>query len=215
MPTTAILAAAAAAIASLALAAPLTAQDGKLDLGLRTDLGVGNGEPTNDIIGYGLFGHYRLTERWTLGFAVDHSPEFDFERTPAALGLTTSEVFDAKGTSTTVAAWAERVHRFGQGRAEGFWNAGLGVNSVSMDDLTRPLANGGTFDIKTDAGTELLAIVGVGDRRWLGRSWGLEAGGTYDRHFADWTLTDRVSGATDKVADYSVSTLNVGLSRRF
>lgn len=202
-------------IAFLALAPPAPAGDGPFDLGLRADIGTGDGEPTNDVIGYSLFGHYRLNERWSVGFAVDHSPEFDFERTPDLLGIATPEVFDAKGTSTTLSAWIERVYRRPGGRLEWFWNVGAGVNSVDIDRLSGPRVGGGSFDIETDAGSELQAMFGGGVRRWFGASRGLEAGVHLDRHFADWQLTDRVSGATATIDDYSITTLNLGLLKRF
>ena len=80
--------------------------------------------------------HYKLNERWNLGFAVDHSPEFDFERTPDLPRFATPEVVDAKGTSTTPSGWVERVYRRPEGRYEWFWSAGLAFNSVHMKDIS-------------------------------------------------------------------------------
>jgi len=215
MTKTTLLWISALALAVLALAAPSAAEESKLDIGLRFDIGLGNGEPTNDIIGYSLFGHYRVNERWNLGFAADYSPEFDFERTPDLLRLTTPEVIDAKGTSITISGWIERVYRRPGGRYEWFWSAGLGFNSVDVEDISGPLEDGGTFDIRTDAGSEFQAMLGVGARRWFGESWGLEAAVHIDQHFADWKVTDRVSGATGTISDYTVNTINLGFLKKF
>jgi hypothetical protein len=67
--------------------APALTQDGKFDLGLRANILAGDGEPTNDVLGYGLFGHVPLNDRWSIGFAIDHSPEFDVERTAKIVGF--------------------------------------------------------------------------------------------------------------------------------
>lgn len=201
--------------AALAVPMPSTAADGKFDFGFRTDLGLGSGVPTNDIVGYSLYGHYKLNDRWNVGFGFDHSPEFDFEGTPAILELTTPEVSDAKGTSITVSGWIERVYQRPEGHFEWFWNAGLGLNSVDMKDVAGPLAGGGTYDIKTDTGSEFQAMVGVGARRWFGDSWGLELAIHRDQHFADWKLTDRVSAATGTINDYSINTINFGFLKKF
>ena len=196
-------------------AAPGLAEDGRFDLGFRTDIGLGTGHPSNDIPGYSLFGHYGLNERWNIGFGLDHSPAFDFERTPGVLGLETPEVIDAKGASTTFSGWLERVYARPEGRIEWFWNVGLGFSSVDMKDVAGPVVGGGAFDTATDAGSEFLAMVGVGVRFWFGDSWGFEFAIHHDRHFADWKLTDRVSGRTGTVSDYEVNTINVGFLKRF
>lgn len=202
------------ALALLIFSTPSLAAEGKFDLGVRFDLGLGSGKPSNDIIGYSLFGHYRLNDHWNIGFAIDHSPEFDFERTPDVLGLATPEVVDAKGTSTTLSGWIERVYRR-TGRFEWFWNAGLGFNSVDMKDISGTLVGGDPFSITTDAGSEFQAMFGVGARRWFGDNWGIEFALHRDQHFADWRLTDRASGTTGTISDYSVNTINLGFLKKF
>lgn len=201
--------------AALAVPMPSMAEESNFALGFRTDLGLGSGTPTNDIIGYSLYGLYELNDRWNLGFGIDHSPEFDFEGTPALLGLATPQVDDAKGTSTTLSGWIERVYRKPQGRYEWFWSAGLGFNTVDMKDLSGGLVGGGNYDIATDAGSEIQAMLGVGARRWFSDSWGLELAVHRDQHFADWKLTDRVSGATGAIGDYTVNTINLGFLKKF
>ena len=200
---------------SLALAAPGAAEEGKFALGLRTDLGLGSGKPSNDIPGYGLYGLYELNDRWNIGFAVDSSPKFDFERTPDVLGLVTPEVVDAIGDSTTLSGCVEGVLRKHGGRLEWFWKAGVGLNMVNMKDVAGALVDGGTYDIRTDTGSEFQIIIGGGVRRWIGSNWGVEFALQRDQHLADWKLADRVSGRTGMIGDYEVNSINIGFLRRF
>src|SRR5688572_12008708 len=92
-------------------AALAAAEEDRCELGLRLGAVAADGEPTNDIMGGGVYGRYRLNDRWRLGVAVDHSPDFDVERPYEFLGLVgdpaAGEV-DAAGTSTNVLAWIER-----------------------------------------------------------------------------------------------------------
>lgn len=203
-------------LGALGLAAT-TAQARDFDLGVRFNAVAGSGKPTNDILGYGLFGHYRFGDRWSLGFALDYSPEFDVERAAELVGVPqdpTAEVIDALGTSTTLSGWAERTYGQG-GRWEWFWLVGAGVNDVDIDPASGPRAGGGSFEITTDAGTEFLALFGGGVRRSLGERFALEVALAGQQHFGTWDLVDRVSGATGTIDDYFVSGIRFGLLRRF
>jgi len=201
------------------IAGGVRAQDGEgpFDLGVGLDVVGANGEPANDILAFGVLGHWRWTERWRVGFAIDHSPEFDVERPYELLGLVGDPLvgeIDASATHTTASGWLERVYPRG-GRIEWFWNVGAGVASVDVDDVEGPLIGFGAYDIATDAGTEILAGVGGGLRVALGTSWRLEAALRLDEHFADWELRDRISGRTASVDDYTVRGVTLGLLRRF
>jgi hypothetical protein len=202
----------------LALAPALArAQEGRFDLGVRGNLLAADGEPANDIPGFGLFGHYRLSDRWQLGFAVD-TAEYDFEQPARILGLRQSEnvdPIDVKAESTTVSAWVERTFGRPQGRTEWFLGAGLGFASIDVPDASGPLQGGGRFDIETEADTEIVAQLLAGVRRRLGQRWALEFALRADQHFADWTLTDRVSGRTATIDDYLALGGHLGVSFRF
>ncbi len=202
----------------LALAPALArAQEGRYDLGVRGNLLAADGEPANDIPGFGLFGHYRLNERWQLGFAVD-TAEYDFEQPARILGLRQSESIepvDVKAESTTVSAWVERTFGRPQGRTEWFLGAGLGFASIDVPDASGPLQGGGRFDIETEADTEIVAQLLAGVRRRLGQRWALEFALRADQHFADWAVTDRVSGRTATIDDYLALGGHLGFSFRF
>jgi hypothetical protein len=205
-------------LATLVFSSPSLAGDGNFDLGLRANIVGGSGEPTNDVLGFGLFGHYRFNDRWRIGFALDHSPEFDVERTGTLVGLVQdpaeSEI-DSIGTSTEIKGWIERVYTRPGSRWEWFWLAGLGLNDVDVDPLQGSLEGGGQFDIATDASTEAILTLGVGGRRWFRGDWGLEAVLSGDQHFADWKYLDRVSGATGTTDDYFLRGVRIGILKRF
>ncbi|HEX7183850.1 MAG TPA: hypothetical protein VF756_18620, partial [Thermoanaerobaculia bacterium] len=128
------------------------AQEERFDLGVRAVLMAADGEPANDIPGYGLFGHYRLSDRWKLGFAVD-TAEYDFEEPARIVGLQqrqSLEPIDVLAESTTFSAWIERTFSRPQGRTEWFLGAGLGFASIDVPDASGPLENGGQFFITTE-----------------------------------------------------------------
>lgn len=203
--------------AFLCLPPAAEAQDG-FDLGVRFNVLTGDGEPTNDILSQGVFGRFRLNDRWRVGVAIDYSPELDVERVADLVGQSQDpavEVIDAKGTATYLSGWLERVYPSAGGRREWFWSLGAGVGEVDVDDVSGPRAGGGTFSVTTDAGTELIAAASGGLRWLFARSWALEAALRAQQHFADWKLEERVSGATTTVDDYLLTGVHFGVSYRF
>ncbi len=197
-------------------ASPSFAQE-RFDAGVRIGLGLAAGVPANDMPGQGVFGHYRLTDHWALGLALD-TTEFDFEEPAKRLRLPVGpddEVVDTKAKATIVSAWLER--RFPRDRSRGEWfvGSGLGVSSLDVPDARGSLPGGGSFDIVTDGGTEYL-VTALGGRRYrLGNRWSIELGLRAEQHFADWKLEDRVSGATRTIDDYFAYGAHLGFSIRF
>jgi hypothetical protein len=203
----------------LGVIAPVLAEDDpRWDAGLRLNIIGGTGKPTNDVLGYGLFGRHRLDDRWTVGLGVDISDEFDIERTPELVGLVQdpdAPVVDSKGSSEGLSAWIERRYGDDDRRLQWFWTAGVGVNSVDVEDQAGPLAGGGTFDIAIDAGTELVASASLGLRVRLAERFLFEPALRLDQHFADWDVTDRVSGATASIDDYLLKGVHLAFAYRF
>jgi hypothetical protein len=198
--------------------APAAAADGAFDLGARANVLVGNGEPTNDMLGYGIFARFRVSEGWRVGVGVDHAPEFDVEGVAALVGQAqdpAAEVIDAKASSTVVRAWLERSYPGASRRFEWFWTVGAGVGNVEVDDVSGPRAGGGTFSVDTDAGTEFIAAGSLGLRWFFAHRVALEVAGRLDYHFADWTLQELGTGATATVDDYLVTGGHVGMTFRF
>ena len=193
------------------------AQEGEFDLGLRADVMAGDGEPTNDVLGFGLFGHFPLNERWSIGVALDHSPEFDVERTAQILGFEQSgdeeDEIDSKGTSTTLSAWIERVYG---DRFQWLWGAGGGISDVEVDPLEGMRPDGTPFRVETDAGTEFLLVANGGFRYWFGgEKWALSTEIRLEQRFGGWELREVNRGDTAEVDDYLLTGIHFGLSRRF
>src|SRR5688572_30816487 len=147
------------------------------DFGVRGIITGADGEPANDIPGYGAFGHWRMSDRWSIGFAVDRT-DYDFERPAGIVGLRQDpnvEDIDAIAEATILSAWIERTYPR-PGRLEWFWGAGLGFASVDVPDATGPLKGGGTFDVTTEADTEVIASLLGGLHLRLGERWIIELG---------------------------------------
>jgi hypothetical protein len=196
--------------------APALTQDGKLDLGLRANIMAGGGEPTNDVPGFGLFGHFPLNDRWSIGFALDHSPEFDVERTAKIVGFEQQgeeDEIDSKGTSTTLSAWIERF--YGE-RFQWLWGVGGGISDVEVDPLEGVRPDGTPFRVETDAGTELLLIGNGGFRYWFGaRKWLVSTEIRLEQRFGSWELREVNRGDSAEIDDYLLTGVHFGLSRRF
>ncbi len=202
----------------MAVAPPVMAGEQPFDLGLRFNILVGNGNPTNDVVGYGMHGHYSFNDSWRLGYSLDYVEEFDIERSPGFLGLVTAEsigVIDSKGTSTGVRIWGERMLGDPSRRGRFFVGAGLGYDSIDIDPVSGPLEDGGTFDVVIDAGGQLLVTSSFGWRFDVGRRNALEVALRAERHFADWQVLDRVSGARTTVDDYTLTGIHFGWLFRF
>lgn len=208
---------AAAVLLLVVSQSPALAQDGRFDLGARLILTAADGEPANDIPGYGVFGHWQMSDRWSLGFAVDRT-EYDFETPAKLLGLSQNpslEPIDVVAEATILSGWIERTYPRPGGRMDWFWGAGLGFASVDVPDATGPLAGGGTFDITTEADTEIIVSLLAGLHRRLGERWTIEFALRADQHLADWQLTDRVSGNRGAVDDYLALGGHLGIGFRF
>lgn len=198
-------------VLALVLQSPALAHD----LGVRGIITAGDGEPANDIPGYGVFGHWRLGERWSIGFAVDRT-EYDFEEPAKLVGLRQDqsiEPFDVIAEATVLSAWIERTYP--RPSLDWFWGAGVGFASIDVPDAIGPLEGGGTFDIRTEADSEVIVSLLAGLHRRLGERWMLEFAVRADQHFADWQLTDRVSGNRGAVDDYRALGGHLGFAFRF
>jgi hypothetical protein len=186
------------------IAWPAYSQELRVDLGVSLAIDAADGTPANDIPGAGILGRYALNDQWAVGVAVNRT-EYDYEEPAAVLGIVqdpTMEVIDALAEATTVRAWIERSLT-GEGRPMRFFlGAGVGAAFTDVPDVNGPRADGGTFDIRTQVDTEVIATVMGGARRIVGERWICEVAVRAEQHFADWRSTDRVSGAQGGVDDY-------------
>lgn len=205
------------ALAVLSFERTAAAQDRRFDLGVRGIITASNGEPANDIPGFGVFGHYHFKDRWSLGLAVDQT-EYDFEQPARILGLQQDqdlEPIDVLAEATVLSAWLQRSFNRPGGRTTWFLGAGLGFATIDVPDAAGPLEGGGTFDIQTDAGSEIIVSLLAGFQSRLGNRFFLEFALRADQHFADWQLTDRASGRTGSIDDYLAYGGYLGIGIRF
>jgi hypothetical protein len=200
---------------AVAAASPAVGQ--RFDLGARGVITLADGTPANDIPGYGVFGHYRLSDRWALGAAVDLA-EYDFEQPARILGLEQDpalEPIDVLAESTALSLWIERTFRRHGAPSAWYLGGGLGYATVDVPEATGPLRGGGAFHIRTAADDEGIVFAVGGFRRNLGSRLLLDLGLRAEQHLADWQLKDTVSGRRSVIDDYFAYGGSVGLAVRF
>jgi hypothetical protein len=191
-------------MASAGFAMSTHAQERQWDVGIRAGVSAADGEPANDIPSVGLIAHFALDERWRIGAALDRS-EYDVEEPAKLAGVVQSPTvgpIDALAEATALSVWAERTLTNPTRATTLFAGMGLGAAFIDVPDAAGPRADGGRFDIHTDASTELLVSLLGGVRHRFGERWYGAAALRTEQHFADWTFTDRVSGARGSVDDY-------------
>jgi hypothetical protein len=199
----------------LLLAVPVDAQG--WEVGLRLNVVTAGGEPANDIMSTGVFVRRELSDRWAVLVSVDQA-EYDFERPAATLDLEQDpdvEVIDTTTESMIAAVSLERAFGMGGGPSTWFLGGGVGFASPDVDDVQGPLAAGGTFNIETDAGTEIIASLYAGVRRSLLTHLTVEFALRADHHFAEWDVHDLVSGREATLNDYTGLGAHLGLGLRF
>ena len=186
----------------------------KLQIGARTGIFLASGEPANDMIFYGVYGRYLLKPNWFLGVGADFL-DFDFETPNKILKIKSTVVNDASASNTIISAWIER--RYGQESDawKPFVLAGLGLGLTDVDDVKGNVVGGGTYDIVTDGGTEIIPFVGVGYRYAFSKRFEADFAARAQYHIGGWDIKDRTSGLKGSVDDYFAYGGYVGLLFRF
>lgn len=194
--------------AVLALVWPvLAAYPDELDVevGLRANVLLGDGVPANDILGIGVVSSFDLRDGWFAATALD-AYAYDFERPSSIVGIPQDpsiKDIDASATSVVLSAHLGRRSGVGGRGFRWFWMAGLGVGFPHVGDVAGPTADGGTFDMTFDAGTELHVMGTFGTSYYFTPTWSATAAARVEHHFMDIRLTDRVSGATASIDSQS------------
>ena len=199
-----------------AISATLGAQESQREIGLRPLVLASQGEPSNDMLGGGIVGTWHWRDNWFFGAALD-SMSFDYERPQNILGIQQDPdlaTIDGSNSFTRLSGWVER--RYDRGSAwNWFWNAGLGFASVNADMVSGPTASGGTFNIVTDASSEVHFMGSVGVRRPLGERWSFTATFHLEHHLTDYKIRETVSGATGKIGSHTPVGASATFSYRF
>jgi hypothetical protein len=218
MPTRASLCKAALGCAPLLAPIPAEADESRrIEIGAQLGTTLAAGVPANDIPGYGIFGLYRLNDRWAIGVGLDRT-EFDYEEPARLIGIPLDpdlEPIDAVAEGTTLSVWLERSFSAPESRTEWFVGGGLGASSADVPTVTGPTLAGGVFEVHTQADTEIIVSLLGGVRRRLGERWFVQFALRGDQHFADWTSVDEVSGGTRKIDEYFAYGGHLGFGYRF
>jgi hypothetical protein len=165
--------------------------------GAEIQIMLGDGEPSNDMPGYGLVGHYRVSDRWAFGVAL-HTSDWDFERPAALLGIVQSTAVqdvDAKVSEESFSAWLESQFD-GPFGLDAFWQLGGGAANSDASNAAGPTATGGTFNIVSDFGTTTFAFAAIGVRGGFAERWYWEAALRLEQRFSDIQFVDTVSGSS-------------------
>jgi hypothetical protein len=191
-------------------------ENGKFELGVHLGTMLGDGVPANDMPGFGIYGLYRLNERWSVGLGVDRT-EFDYEEPARLLGLPLDPddpPVDPKAEMTIFSALVERSFESSRAGREWFLGAAVGVADTDVPDVTGPTATG-TFEIDSEVDREVIVSLRGGVRQQFGERWFATFTLRAEEHFAAWELEDRVSGATARHDDYFTYGGYIGIGYRF
>lgn len=198
------------------LSTKAVAQENGREVGFRPVLLLSQGEPSNDMLGGGIVGTWRWKYEWFFGIGLDRV-SFDYERPQNILGIRQDpdvKTIDGSNSFTRLSGWIER--RYDRGETWGwFWNAGLGFASVDEDIVSGTTALGGTFNIITDASSEVHLMGSAGLRRSLGKNWTSAVSFHVEHHQTDYKLRDTVSGATGKIGSHTPVGVSATFSYRF
>lgn len=198
---------------------PMTdyADTSDFSMGAHANIVGGRGEPSNDVPGIGIIANHPINDQWFMDIELIHS-EADFERPWKPLGLLQDpavKTIDAVYTSNALLFHLGQNIEMDSTTLAAYWTAGIGINSIDVDDVSGPLDGGGTFNITTDPGTETLLGMKVGIRQKLGINWSANYALRFDYHLANWVVTDTISATTTSIDNYSSYGLLVGISRQF
>ena len=194
------------------------AQEGYISFGFYGNIVGATGEPSNDVLGFGLIGSYHLKDEWFIDVELIQS-EADLERPWKVLGIVQDETavktIDAIYDATLIMAHVGQNLRSDSDSYVFYWSAGVGIQTVDVEDVTGPVLGGGTFNITTDVSTETIIGGKLGIKQHLSDKWSMNYALRMDYHIADWTVTDTVSTTTTKIDNYLTKGVLIGVEMKF
>lgn len=186
-------------------------------LGVRGNLQLSEEGPVHSLSGYGLYGRLQLGDGREVGIGVDMLSN-DIDDPAGMLGLQEAKQavpLSAKITTNVFSVWGRNNFDVVLDRVEPFVLAGLGLASIDMESAKVRLKGESEFDLRADAGTEHIFMLGGGIRGRLTDNLGLEVAVRGEYHLANWTVEDRVSGAYIALDDYFALGLYAALGLKF
>lgn len=187
----------------------------KSDIGIRADVNVGPGKPVNDMLGASMIGHIPFNELWLLGLALSVA-DFDVERPNSELGLMTQDKLDAEASSVMLSSWIERRINEQDSGSYWFWTAGMGLNSVDVNNLKGTTISGEDFELKFDIDIEVEMALTAGRRDHINKNWVLGYGLKAAYRFGDWHAKNLLGTEKKTIHNsYDVSGVFVETSYQF
>lgn len=81
------------------------------------------------------------------------------------------KAIDAAATNTILSASLGRQYGSTDKGFDWFWTAGIGIGFPDVDTVSGPVDGGGTFEISTDAGTEIHLLASLGTSYHFSPGW--------------------------------------------
>ena len=180
----------------------------------RYSIVVGDGEPSNDMPGFGLLARYQYRGPWHYFLSADYT-EFDFETPYKTLGIPVGgPAIDSTVSGFYLGGGVEyqfNVHE----RLKPYINGGIGIGFLDADDVSGTSAGGAPFNIKSDPGTEFIPFATVGVRWNFWRNLSLDLAAKAEYHIADWEVKDTLSNQEAAIDDYAAVGGYVGVAIHF
>jgi hypothetical protein len=199
------------------LAGTSQSDESKFEVGFRANVLLGDGVPSNDILGLGVISRYRLSDGWFIGAGLDLY-EYDFERPWRIVGLEqdpAADVIDAPADSTVFNGSLGRLYNETDRGFDWFWTLGLGYSLPNVDSVSGLTDTGEAFDLTFDVGNEIHLMASLGTSYNFSSIWSATFAARVEHHFMDVLITDRESGNTAKVDSQSPIGAYLSLNYRF
>lgn len=193
------------------------AEDGPFDFEVRGSILLGDGVPSNDMLGAGIAGRYELEDGWFVSAAIE-AYDFDFERPIEVVGLRQDPVvkaIDGNTSSTVLSAALGRNYHFDSEKFDWFWELGLGAGFPDVTGVTGPLSTGGDYTVVTDAGTELHLLSKLGVSYYFASNWSLNFVARLEHHFIDYKVTETETGATGSISSQTPAGTHLAIRYSF
>lgn len=171
----------------------------KLELGLSTNVPLGDGESSNSALGFGVIGRYYLNDGWFTGATVD-SYDIDFENTAELVAVAPdadTQAVDALATNTVVSGFVGRLYGAPDTGFDWFWSAGVGIGFPEISGFNTNMADGDSFALSLDRSAKVHLMGSIGTSYRFTPTWSATFAARLEHHFSDVTATDSASGISN------------------
>ena len=189
----------------------------RVDLSLRTNVLLGDGQSSKEILGYGVIGRYYLSSGWFTGATLDNY-EYDYGHATHVGGITQGSAdseIDALATNTVISGFIGRLYGGSNQGFDWFWTAGLGVGFPDINNFSGYTNGGEPFALTYEADTEIHLTSSIGTSYHFTSTWSATFAARLEHHFMEVTATDSVSGSTSTIDAQSPLGAYLSIDYRF